>query len=309
VKHVMARNEVTKQSHEIATVSLGDLAMIFFLLFLSISSPSHALISKDDPPEKTIQYIDQLVSQKKPPNKEAIQSLVAALSDPDYSILVKERAAWAIGQLGLKDHTPSLREAAKHKSLLVRSAALDALLRLRADSGIPIYVNIAKNDPILVLRKKATLGLGLLRSEKSIKPVVDLSADEKEEIRGASVLAMAALHSSKNDFREVLKEMMKDQSAYVQQRAKVGLDIANKNFASVKTHLTSSDPDVRLVVALFYRTHGRESDLASVKKKKQEESDSEVQSELDSAIRAITKRVSEQKKNAGMEQVQSKSKK
>jgi len=241
-----------------------------------------------------VSTIEAIVKEKKAdPETEAL--LVGALQDPDTNIHVKERAAWAIGQLDLRQQVHVLVEAARSKSLLVRSAALDALTRMRARTGLPVYIDIAKNDPVLPMRQKATIAMGLLRWEETIPPLVALSRDGHIEIRGASALAMAATHSKRNDFTQALQEMTEDPSNYVQERALKGLDVVNRKKLSIQEHLQSADPDIRLFAALYFHYHGRPSDLKIIKEAHNVEALDEVRFELDRALQSIQKRMAREK--------------
>lgn len=242
-----------------------------------------------DTPEEAVARIEEIVLKKKPKPDE-IRELVEALKNADTNIRVKERAAWALGELDAKSAVAPLIEAAKHKGLLVRSAALNALIQLRAKSALATMTEIAESDPILSLRQNATLGLGLIQTDKAINPLVKLSEDPNPEIRGASVLSMASLHSKKNSFSEVLKDMSADTSPYVQERVKKGFDVTKRNNKSVLTHLETQDTDIRLFAALYFQQHGGSKDLKSLEKFFSSEADEEVRKELKKSIAAIKRR-------------------
>ncbi|MCB4756296.1 MAG: HEAT repeat domain-containing protein [Elusimicrobia bacterium] len=244
--------------------------------------------------DDTLAEIDLMVT-KKTKDKAAADFLVSTLQNPDAPIPARERAAWAIGQLELKGNTKALIEAAQHKSLLIRSAALGSLQHLNARDGLPVYTEIAQNDPVLSMRVRATLTMGLLQWNKTIKTLVKLSFDERDEVRGASALAMAATHSKRNNFIKALKEMTKDQSPYVQEKAGQALDVAQGNYSKVLGYLGSEDGDVRLVAAVFMRDHGRQRDMKKVREVFNSEANDEVRYELERAIKAIKKRAAQAK--------------
>jgi hypothetical protein len=101
---------------------------------------------------------------------------------------------------------------------------------------------------------------------------------------------MAALHSKKNDFSEALGEMTRDQSNFVQDRAKQGLDIVHRKSAAVMKHLGSDDSDERLFAALYFQSHGTQKDLTPLKTEWEGETDEDVKLELEAAMKAIKKR-------------------
>src|SRR5437868_4017899 len=117
----------------------------YFVLLLLYSSNAFP-----DSPSDEIARIEQIVQNKKA-SKAVINELIQTLKSPETSIQVKERTAWALGELEARDAGPVLIEAAKNKGLLVRSAALNALIHLRARSALPTFVTIAESDPILSL--------------------------------------------------------------------------------------------------------------------------------------------------------------
>lgn len=245
--------------------------------------------------EEIVDHIDA-IAKKKTTDKNTVTNLIQTLKNPDTEIRIKERAAWALGELGAQSAVGALTEAAQHKGLLIRSAALDSLIRLRAKSALPIITKIAESDPILSLRQRATIGLGLLRSDSSIPVVVKLSSDPSTEIQGAAALAMSALHSKKNDFSEVLKEMTQEVDVYVKSRARVGLDIVSKKSKDVRAHLQSDDMDIRLFAAIYFRHNGVSSDLTSLKDAINGEAQDDIRTEINESIRAIKRRADETKK-------------
>ncbi|MCG3204215.1 MAG: hypothetical protein KCHDKBKB_00925 [Elusimicrobia bacterium] len=260
---------------------------LLFPLLLSFSSVQSSLVS--DSPDEAVQKIEVIVQKKKAKPQE-IKDLIAALQHTDTSIRVKERAAWALGELEAKSAVSALIEATQHKGLLVRSAAVHALIHLRSQAALPSLVRIAESDPILSMRQDATLALGLLQTEKAIPPLVKLSEDPNPEIRGASVLAMASLHSKKNNFSQIFEEMSADASPYVQERVKRGWDVAKRSNGKVMAHLEATDVDVRLFAALYFQRHGGSKDLKSLETFKNSEADEETRDQLKKSITAIKKR-------------------
>ncbi len=245
--------------------------------------------------DEVVEHIETIV-KKKTSDKNTIADLIQALKNPESDIRVRERAAWALGELRAQSAITPLAEAAQHKGLLIRSAALDSLIHLRAKNALGTITRIAESDPILSLRQRATLGLGLLKSDTSIPVIVKLSSDPSTEIQGAAALAMSMLHSKKNDFSEVLKEMAQDMDGYVKARARVGLDIVSKKSKDVRDHLKSEDMDVRLFAALYFRNYGTSSDTAALKDAMNGESQDDVRYEMNESIKAIKKRADDAKK-------------
>jgi len=267
--------------------------LLLNLLFFSASFLC-ATPFKNGSTEAIISYIKESV-EKKDKNKTLTANLVQALEKPDNPISLKEHAAWALGQLEIRSASGSLIKAAQHKSLLVRASALDSLMHLRARTALPIYIEIAEKDPVLNLRQWATLAMGLLRWSKAIDPLVKLSSDSHEEIRGASVLSMAATHSRHNNFSEIINEMSQDKSTYVQKRAEMAKDVINRKNLLVRKHLESPDPDIRLFGALYFHYHGSSNDLNTVKSFLKNETDKEVRYELWQAKEGIRKRIKREK--------------
>ncbi len=246
-------------------------------------------------PEEIVAAIEAAV-KKNDRSKEFLSQLARQLRNPDTAVQVKERAAWALGMLEARSQVPALLEAAQSKGLLVRSAALNSLMRLRALAALPVFIQIAQSDPVLSMRQRAVIGLGLLRTDKAIKPLVDLSVDEKIEVRGAAALAMAAHHSPRNDFTQALKEMTSDESSYVAERAQVGLDFIQRKNQRMRLSLESDDSDIRLFTALYFQGHGGGVDLKVLRDAANVEADDDVRHQMAQALTAIKKRVDLAKK-------------
>ncbi len=266
--------------------------LFLFPLLTLFASP---LLAKSSIPIETgttdeiVSSIDAVVA-KKNRDKATVAALIQALGAETSEVRTKERAAWALGQLRAETASKSLLTAVTHKSLLIRSAALNSLIQLRVKAALPNFIEIAKKDPVLSLRQRATLALGLLGSDKAIEPVVQLSSDEREEIRGAAALAMAGLDSSRNDFSEALKDMQKDPSPYVQDRAKKALSLIRGPAGSPRTLLTSEDSDLRLFAALRLKSNGKSSDLKAVTAARDGEAVDDVREQLEAAVKAIKAR-------------------
>ncbi len=243
-------------------------------------------------PEEAVAKIDAMVEKRKISGTQK-KDLIDALKDPAANIRVKERSAWALGELEVKSAAPALLEASKHKGLLVRSAAINALSRLKEPSALPRFIDVANNDPILSLRQNATLALGLLQTEKAINPLVKLSEDPTPEIQGAAALAMAATHSKQNNFSEVLKEMTASDNEYVRERAKAGLDVAQRKSAAVMQQLASSDADIRLFAGVYFKQFGTSKELKDIQKAYNGEADDDVRAQLSKSISAIKKRAAQ----------------
>lgn len=225
-------------------------------------------------------------------------AMIKALGDDHVGIRVRERAAWALGELKVKSAVPALLKGAEHKGLLIRSAAVTALERLRPPSAVPVLLKIAQSDPILPLRQRTIVALGAFRSEKTIQPLVQLSSDPAPELRGASALAMSALQSKKNDFSQALKEMTADENAYVKERAERALEIAKGKTADVLNQLKSGDADIRFTAALYFEQKGRAIELGALKDAWNTESDDDVRDELQRAILTTKHRVQIEKRHA-----------
>lgn len=275
--------------HGTRLVGMTAFVFGFFLLFGIIPS------TLADSPEETVAQIESLVKNHST-DKSAISSMVVQLNDPAAPIHVRERAAWAIGQLNLKHETGKLIQAAGHKSLLIRGAALGALIHLRAKEAFAIILQSAQSDSILSLRQQSTLGLGLLGLDQGVKPLAALSSDTRIEVRASAALAMAMLQSKRNDFSGILQEMTTDADPAVQERAKIGLDLAQKKNGEILAHLKSEDVDVRLASAHYFLTSGSKTDLADVKEAFNQEANEEVRQELENAVKVIEKKAKKNQK-------------
>ncbi|MBS1983058.1 MAG: HEAT repeat domain-containing protein [Bdellovibrionales bacterium] len=260
-------------------------------LMLSVMLASPSMVRADDATDATLASIEAAVKAGKA-SLHTTQHWIKLLNEDNTPITVKERVAWGLGLVGQKDKgtVPALLKAAEHKGLLVRSAAVNSLIRLRAQPALPVLEKIARHDPILSVRCNATEGLGLLESTQAIKPLVDLSLDPTPEVKGSAALAMAALQSKKNDFRSALQDMVSDESPFVQERAKDALLIANRKNTDVQALLQSSDRDIRLFAALFFLRYGVKADLKAVQNAYDGESDDGVRKMLTDANIAIKKR-------------------
>lgn len=264
--------------------------LLLAMAIIALTTPpqrSHA----DESDDQTLEQIEVGVKSRQA-SAQDVATLIQLLQSDTSTIPIKERAAWALGFVGEKDKNtvPVLLKAAEHKGLLVRSAAINSLIRLRAKSALPILEKVAAADPILAVRRDATLGLGLLESEKAIQPLVELSSDASADIRGAAALAMSALQSKKNDFREILKEIKADADPSVQERAGQALLIAKGKNAAIRPQLASTDRDVRLFTALYFLRHGTAADKKAVQAAADGEADDEVRGVLEEANAAIKKR-------------------
>lgn len=268
------------------------LAVGLFLVSSSIAWAEAIPSFQTSPPEEVTRFIDQAVKQKKA-SKGLFSELEKALKSDSTPIPVKERAAWALGQLEARNTGPTLVEAAHHRGLLVRAAALNALLHLRARSARAVFEKIALEDPVLALRQRATMALGLLRWEKTIDALVKLSLDQTAEVRGAAALAMAMTHSKKNDFTQALKEMETDPNPYVKERAQVALTLIQKKSKAVQALLSSSDPDIRLASAVYFHHDGKKADLPALQAAISAENDEEAVYEMKAAVQAIKKRAAQ----------------
>jgi len=244
--------------------------------------------------EEIVSSIDAAVANRKVTPAYS-SSLVKALGDNEAGVRVRERAAWALGELGVKSAVPALIKAADHKGLLIRSAAVTALTRLRPSTAVPVFLKIAETDPILPMRQRAVIALGLFRSDKAIQPLVQLSSDPAPELRGAAALAMASTHSKKNDFRELLTEMTADENPYVRERAERGLEIAQGKTGDVLNQLKSSDSDIRLTAALYFDQKGSARELSALKDAWNTEPDEDVRDQLSRAIISSKSRAQQEK--------------
>jgi len=276
----------------------GMTAILFILNF-----PAHPFAAPSIPPldaeheEEAMRWMDQSVAQKSK-DPAATAAMAAALRDDESPVKIRERAAWALGQLEAKPYSKDLVNALHDKGLLVRFAALDALFHMRSYDDLPALIQIATDDPVLIMRQRATAALGFLSSEKTITTLVKLSSDSREEIRGTAALAMAATQSKKNDFSEALKEMATtDSSPYVQDRAKVGLDMTGKKTLAMRKHLASPTLDVRFFSALYFHQHGTSKDLKTLGITLSKETNDEVRYELGLAQTAIKNRAKAAKKS------------
>jgi HEAT repeat protein len=274
------------------------LALFLGVFLLSLTRGLTASIPFDTGTTEEITRAIDTVVAKKIKDTKTLSALARAVQKEETNIKVRERAAWALGQLEDRKHIDILVKAARHKGLLIRSAALNSLLHMRSRSGLPVYIEIAENDPVLSLRQRAVVALGLLRWEKTITPLVKLSSDPKEEIRGISTLAMAATHSSANDFSEALGEMKVDPSLYVQERAHKALDVIQRKNTLVREHLESTDADIRLFAALYFHFHGTSADSTALKASMDGEPNDEVRYEMGKAIAAIKQRAAEKARKA-----------
>ncbi len=269
---------------------------IFSTVIVSAFFLSTGRARADEATDQTLASIEAAVKANKASPK-IIHEWIALLGNDNTPISIKERTAWGLGMVGAKDKetVPALLMAAEHKGLLVRSAAVNSLIRLRAKPALATLEKVARQDPILNLRRDATLGLGLLESDKAIQAVVDLSSDATPEVRGAAVLSMSALQSKKNNFIQAIQEMVADENPYVQERAKDAMLMAQRKNASARDLLSSSDQDIRLFAALFFLRNGGKADLKAVQSAYDGESDDDVRKMLTDANIAMKKRTANKK--------------
>jgi len=261
---------------------------VFFLCLPMLLSAQIAELKPGE--EKTvIASIDEAV-RKKARDDKTKYALSKLLSGQNTPVLVKERAAWALGELEIRSQTKTLGKAAQSKSLLVRSAALDALIHLRASSSLGVLIQTAKSDPVFNLRINAIAGLGLIKKQDAIPTLVKLAGEKNEEIRGTTALAMAALQSKKNDFSEALDYLGKDSSPFVQERADIGKNIVRKNTAAIIQYLDAPDPMIRLFAAQYFHYYGKEKDIKTLQSALSDEQNEAAKYELGLAIKGIKNR-------------------
>jgi HEAT repeat protein len=263
------------------------MGLAFVLLFSPLSL--RAIVTEGEPAVINAS-IDEAV-QKNDKSAATVRALERLLDAPDSAVLVKERAAWGLGKLGNKKSIPSLLKGAQHKGLLVRKAAVNALVNLRAPEAVPALIAVANNDPVVSVRQDAVLGLGLIRAAAGAQTVADLSRDERTEIRGAAALSMGALHSKKADFSALLKGLSADTDPYVQDRANAALAVIAKKSKAVREQLSSPNSDVRLFAAQFFQYHGAKADLPSLNAALSAEQEDDVRDQLTRAVAAVKKRV------------------
>jgi HEAT repeat protein len=153
------------------------------------------------------------------------------------------------------------------------------------------------------------IALGAFRSEKAIQSLVQLSSDQSPELRGAAALAMAATHSKKNDFSEVLKEMTEDENPYVRERAARGLEIVQAKTPDVLLQLKSGDSDVRFTAALYFEGRGGGKELSALKDAWNTEADEDVRDQLSRSIITTKRRVQADKERRAKQAADAKAKK
>lgn len=258
------------------------------LLLAAVLALSTGLAGAESLPE-ILTRIDA-IAEKKAPSPADVAYLRTTLRKDDAPIPARERAAWALGQLKAVSAEPELLDAVEHKSLLVRAAALRALIRTRSKKALPAIIEIARRDPVLPLRTQAVEALGVLRDDGAVQPIADLSADERPEVRAACALTMAALQSKRNDFLSLLKELASDADGFVAERARLATALARGDGATAAILLQSEGADLRMAAAIYYEKNGMGPLAAkAVKKAANGEADDEVKDVLERALKAAKK--------------------
>ena len=264
------------------------LLIVAGVLIAGAAAASNPFAGKSE--DEIVNLIDATVQKGKAPDSFG-NALAGLLVNPDGGIRARERAAWALGELNYKPGVAALLKGAEHKGLLIRSASINSLARMRPVSALPVLANAAANDPILEIRQHATIALGLLRSDKAIDPLVKLSQDPTPEVRGASALAMAMLQSHRNDFTQVLKEMEADENPYVKERAQRGMEIATGKTAAVMDALKTGDADVRLAAAAHLERVAGAKELSGLEEAWNGDADEDVRAQLKRTIVAAKERI------------------
>lgn len=108
--------------------------------------------------------------------KEAIPK-IAELLEKDESPIVRDNAAFALGEIGDTSAIPYLIKALKDKDEWVRKSAIKALGILKAKEAIPALIELV-NDSSQTVRKSLARTLGQI-GDKDIEPyLVKLYNDE-----------------------------------------------------------------------------------------------------------------------------------
>jgi HEAT repeat protein len=207
---------------------------------------SDPLVSLKDPnPAVRRAAIDRVVYQDM---RAGLGALRRALTDPN--VLVRESAAWALGQMRDAAAAPELIGRWKaEKSLLVKSAIVDAFAKIRGEEA-PGVLQEAFRARSPLLSRPAAIGLGLIGDWPAARVLLDRVRDPSPRVREA--VALALVFYEETDAKAALANLALDPVEAVKNKAVLSLKLQEKGpgfLEAAAGALKSPDPSVRRVAA------------------------------------------------------------
>ncbi len=114
----------------------------------------------------------------------------AGLASPDP--VVRERAAWALGQLHWRPAIPALIQRLKDPAPEVRGVAAWALGFIKQRSAIPAVIATLQDEDAYV-REMAVLALGAMGDPEAVEALIPLTRDPASGVRSVSTRALGQL--------------------------------------------------------------------------------------------------------------------
>ena len=216
-----------------------------------ISDPLTSL--KDPDPAVRRAAIDQVVYQDM---RRGLRPLRAELADSN--VLVRESAAWALGQM--RDASAASLLAARwkeEKSLLVKSAIVEAMGKIRSEEESPAVLEQAFRARSPILSRPAAIGLGLFCEWAKARVLLDRVKDSSPRVREAIALALAPYKEAES--KAALEDLAMDPIATVKDRAVFSLKLQEEGegfFGAAAQGLKSPDSSVRRISARLLGLRG-----------------------------------------------------
>jgi HEAT repeat protein len=123
--------------------------------------------------------------------KPAVEPLIKALKDKYWA--VREKAAWALGEIKGASAVGPLIWSLKDENLNVREAAAWALGEIRDDSAIKPLIQALKDDKDWYVRQAAAWALGWIGDTRAVGPLIKALDDRDKDVREAAKEALKKL--------------------------------------------------------------------------------------------------------------------
>jgi serine/threonine protein kinase len=148
--------------------------------------------------------------------KKAAKALLKVVLE-DEDDFVSKCAAEALEKIGNKDIIPPLKKSLENDDSSKRQISAYILGRIGDEEVVDLLINSARHDEDREVRGAAVDGLGNIRSDKSLEPLVQITMSDKDEaVRERAALAIASIGNKAID---ILVKMLKDYRAEIRAEA------------------------------------------------------------------------------------------
>jgi len=225
---------------------LAGVLSVTCLLAVSWAAPSDDPIADLKASDVSVRRaaIDRIVEENL---GKGLKPLRQALKDPN--VLVRESAAWALGQM--RDHSSAQALASTYEaehSLLVKMAVVEACWKVGGPEAAKTLIT-AFQDSSPVLRRASALSLGLLEDWDNAQVLLQRMKDPVPAMRESVALGLASY--KEKEAEDGLQTLAQDDLASVREKASFGLKLQDKKslFETASHALASGEEPVRLVAA------------------------------------------------------------